>query len=142
MIKQFVPQKVCLKCQGCCRFQEAFTVWAPQDKKIRLIYSQKENIFFCSFFDKEKNKCRIFTRRPFECRLYPFLINRKDKKVFLAVDLNCHFAQENLRSTAFKEYTGYLTGLLNNRTYQRAFKNNPQIIQFYPQVLNLIELKL
>ena len=29
MIKQFIPQGFCLKCQGCCRFREANSVWAP-----------------------------------------------------------------------------------------------------------------
>ncbi|MFA4842742.1 MAG: YkgJ family cysteine cluster protein, partial [Candidatus Omnitrophota bacterium] len=101
MIKQIIPQEVCLKCQGCCRFSEKDSVWSPSlldeeaeslgQKKILLIASAAGNVFFCSFFEPEKNACKIYSRRPFECQLYPFLLKRKDKKTFLAVDPKCPF---------------------------------------------------
>lgn len=161
MTKQLVPQSACLKCKGCCRFAQAVSIWTPylldkeisalakdillpsmisSSKRICAVPSKTQEFFFCPFLNVGKNKCKIYPRRPFECQLYPFIINRKDKKVFLAVDLQCPFAKGNLESGAFKEYVGYLTSRLNSKSYQDILKNNPQIIQRYDAALNLREL--
>jgi len=96
--------------------------------------------FICSFFRPKDNKCKIYAFRPFECRLYPFLINRKGDKVFLALVLRCPFVKENLESQKFKEYIRYLTTFFNSPARIKILKNNPQIIQKYEDVLNLAEL--
>ena len=163
MIKQVVPQEVCLECRGCCRFSEQDSVWSPcllnqeteellkknfppslisQEKKIRSVPSPTQNNFICSFFQPKDNKCAIYAFRPLECQLYPFLINHKDDKVFLALDLRCPFAEENLESQKFKEYIRYLTNFLNSPARIKILKNNLQIIQIYTDILNLAELNL
>jgi Fe-S-cluster containining protein len=163
MIKQFIAQEFCLRCQGCCRFSQEDSVWSPclsdedlkefsrnnlspsvvsYHKKIRLIPFQKQNNFLCSLLGQEDNRCKIYSFRPFECQLYPFLINRKGKKVFLAIDLKCPYAEENLESEIFKKYTRYLVERLNRPRRLSILRNNPQIIQEYPGVLNLVELKI
>lgn len=163
MIKQFVPESACLKCQGCCRFKEIDSVWTPclleeeiQDlldkdipsayinmqKKIRPVPNPKGEGFVCAFFDPGSNKCRIYALRPFECQLYPFLINLRDKKVILTVDLNCPYLKENMGKKEFKEYVNYLSAYLNSPKQLEMLKDNPQIIQAYEDVLDVIELKL
>jgi len=163
VIKQIVPQEVCLKCQGCCRFSEQDSVWLPhllgeemqellkknfppslisQDKNIRSLPNPTQNNFICSFLQPKDNKCKIYAFRPFECRLYPFLINRKGDKVFLALDSRCPFVKENLESQEFKEYIRYLTAFFNSPHAIAILKNNPKIIQIYEDVLNLAELNL
>lgn len=173
MIKQFVSSSVCLKCQGCCRFAKADTIWSPcllneeikillekrippslisYDKRIRLApYLGQDSFtpplragsgFICSFFSLQDNKCKIYAFRPFECELYPFLIGRQDKKVFMAVDLKCPFIKENLKNRKFKEYTRYLTSLLNSSRWLNILKNNPHIIQEYTEVLNLAKIRI
>jgi Fe-S-cluster containining protein len=86
------------------------------------------------------NKCKIYFFRPFECQLYPFLINRNAGKAFLAVDLKCPFVKQRLETKEFKEYTKNLSGILNSPSLIKILKNNPQIIQAYPEALNLREL--
>jgi len=163
MIKQVVPQEVCLECQGCCRFSEQDSVWLPCllneemqellkkdflpsliscDKKIRSLPNLAQNNFVCSFSQPKDNKCAIYAFRPFECQLYPFVINRKADKVFLALDLRCPFIKENLESQEFKEYIRYLTSFFNSPRTIEILKSNPQIIQIYEDVLNLTELNL
>ncbi|MDO8661687.1 MAG: YkgJ family cysteine cluster protein [Candidatus Omnitrophota bacterium] len=163
MIKQFVPQEACLQCQGCCRFKDMDSVWTPclleeevQDlidkdippayinmqRKIRPVPSPKGEGFVCAFFECGSNKCKIYQTRPFECQLYPFLINLRDKKVVLTVDLNCPYVKENMRKKEFKEYADYLSAYLNSPKQLEMLKDNPQIIQAYEDVLDLIELKL
>ena len=159
MMKQLVTQDFCLKCRGCCRFKEADSVWAPtvldeeekliptfaisSNKKIRALPSaEKINNFICSFLNSQDNKCNIYEGRPFECRLYPFIINRKENKAFLALDLNCPFVKENIDSEGLKEYSRELAELLNSPRYKICFKDNPRIIQAYPEAANLIEINI
>ncbi len=160
-MKQILPKETCLKCQGCCRFAEAATVWAPcfldkeikalsgksgvaaaisADKRIRPVSSKTKDIFFCPFLNPQGNKCKIYSRRPFECRLYPFLINSSAGKTYLAVDTNCPFAKEKFTSKPFKDYAIYLARLLNSKTFHKVLKDNPQIIQSYPGAVNVAEI--
>ena len=163
MIKQFVAQEFCLSCQGCCRFTQANSVWSPclldqeiqdlLDKKIgqvcicadrRLvpIANPDKNGFICPCLELENNKCKIYSLRPFECQLYPFLISLRDNKVLLTIDLNCPYAQKNLKSREFKDYTKDLTAFLNSAAQKRILKDNPHIIQAYEKVLDVIELQI
>jgi len=161
MIRQFVPQEVCLKCHGCCRFHQEDSVWPPtllneeidalskegvpatlisSSKKIRVASFPKEDIFICSLFDAQGNKCKIYNLRPLECQLYPFLLNRKGGKSFLAIDLQCPFAAEKIKAKEFNDYAQYLAGLLKNPPYTEVLQNNPHIIQVYPEAVDLVEI--
>ncbi len=163
MIKQFIPQEYCLKCQGCCRFREANSVWSPclleeevQDlldrkippanidskRRIQPVPDAKQEGFICPLLNCQDNKCKIYTFRPFECQLYPFLISVRDKKVLLTVDLNCPYVEENLQAQEFKDYAKELTAILNSAPQKRILKDNPQIIQAYQEVLDVIELQI
>ena len=160
------------KCRMCCRFSQQDSVWSPclldeeieelskhnippaaitQDKKIRLVpFPEKNNnlpahvgpIFICPFLNMQNNKCEIYFVRPLECQLYPFLINKRDKKVFLSVDLGCPYVKENIETTEFKEYTRYLFDLLNSLKFLAMIRSNPQIIQAYEDAKDLIELNI
>lgn len=163
MIKQFISQDVCLKCRGCCRFGQADSVWLPcilkneietlsetetasfqisKDKKVIPVFSKQDDSFFCPLLSRQDNKCRIYTRHFFDCRLYPFLINRSNGKIYLSVDLNCRSAGDNYKTGAFDEYARYLLELLESAPFREILTNNPQLIQAYPGVINIEELKI
>lgn len=162
MIKQLIPQEFCLKCQGCCRFFKQDSVWSPclldeeiqalidregipsasitVDKKLLSVPAPDQDGFICPFLDCASNKCKIYELRPFECQLYPFLLTLRNKKVILTIDLNCPYAKGILNTKDLQEYTRYLNGLLNSRRQITILKDNPQIIQAYEEVLDIIEL--
>jgi Fe-S-cluster containining protein len=152
-LKQIIPQKFCLECRGCCRFYKKKTIWSAhllnqekqnlscKYKQLRLIPHPQESIFICEFFQWQDNLCRVYTRRPFDCQLYPFLLQRMGKKVFLALDLNCPFAQENQASGNFLEFSRYLITFLQRPSLCRILKDNPQVIQRYAQAKLFTELK-
>lgn len=164
MIKQLIPNEVCLKCQGCCRFNTIDSAWLPclldeevQDlldkkdlpavsislkRKIQPLVNPQGEGFICAFLNAQDNKCKIYNFRPFECQLYPFLIALRGKKAVLTVDLNCPYVRENLKTKEFKEYTEYLIKFLNSSEHLKILKNNPQILEAYEEVLDIIELKL
>ncbi|MFA5150039.1 MAG: YkgJ family cysteine cluster protein [Candidatus Omnitrophota bacterium] len=162
MIKQFVPEESCLKCQGCCRFKEMDSAWVPclleeeaQDligkdippayinmqRKIRPVPNPRGEGFICAFFESRDNKCRIYNMRPFECQLYPFLINLRHQKVILTIDLNCPYVNGKINTREFKEYAEYLAAYLNSSEQLEILKDNPQIIQAYEDVLDVVELR-
>jgi len=164
MIKQFVPQEFCLKCRGCCRFKEANSVWSPclldeeiqeladkegvpaasicVDRRIQPVTNPDGDGFICPFLGSADNKCRIYNLRPFECRLYPFLINLRKNKVLLSVDINCPYALEKINSQEAKDYIAYLSNFLNSPEQLAMLKDNPQIIQAYEEVREVAELEL
>ncbi|MDP2941866.1 MAG: YkgJ family cysteine cluster protein [Candidatus Omnitrophota bacterium] len=163
MIKQLIPEGYCLKCQGCCRFREEFSAWLPclleeevqdllgrqdipaaslsADKRIHPIPGPDNNGFLCPFLGLAENKCGIYRLRPFECQLYPFLLNLRRNKVFLTVDLNCPYAREHLHSPGFIEYTAWLVSFLNTPQQLKVLRDNPQLLQAYEEVAEIIELK-
>jgi hypothetical protein len=164
MIKQFVPQEFCLKCQGCCRFKEANSVWSPClldeeiqglldrkdlpaasisiDRRVQPVVNPNGVDFICPFLNSRDNKCAIYAGRPFECQLYPFLINLRNGKVLLTVDLNCPYVYEKINSQEAKDYISYLSSYLNSPEQIKLLKDNPQIIQAYEEVREVAELNL
>ena len=164
MIKQFVPSDACIKCQGCCRFKEINSVWSPclLDEEIQELLDKKgipvvsisisRRIcpvaspngvdFVCPYLGIPDNKCQIYDSRPFECQLYPFLINLRKDKVLLTVDLNCPYVYEKINSREIEDYITYLAGYLNSPKQLKMLKNNPQIIQAYEEVREVAELNL
>ena len=164
MIKQFVPREVCLKCQGCCRFKEANSVWSPclldieiqdlvdregvpavsisLDRRIQLVTNPKGDGFICPLLNSADNRCQIYNLRPFECQLYPFLINLRKDRLLLTVDLNCPYVAEKINSQDAKDYIVYLSNFLNSPEQLEMIKENPQIIQAYEEVREVVELKL
>lgn len=164
MIKQFVPEEFCLKCQGCCRFKEDNSVWSPclLDEEIQALIDRKDlpavsifgdrrlhpvahpagENFICPFLEVQDNKCKIYPQRPFECQLYPFLLNLRKGKVLLTVDLNCPYVYEKINTPQAQEYIVYLTQLLNTPKMIKLLKENPQIISAYEEVREVAELNL
>ena len=163
MIKQFVPSEACLKCQGCCRFREANSVWSPcllDEEILELI--DKPGIpaaslsiwrrinpvpdpagggFLCPFLKKDENKCCIYAIRPFECQLYPFLLSMRGRKALLTVDLNCPYVRDNINEALFKEYSEYLAAYLNSPSCLKLLKDNPHLLQAYEDVAEVVELR-
>ena len=162
MIKQFVPSQVCLKCQGCCRFKEMHSVWAPClldediqnlldrdippstlsiDKRILPIPVEGSETYLCPFLSPDDNKCKVYEIRPFECQLYPFLLSVRNKKINLTIDLNCPYASGMVNKKEFKDCVEYLTAYLNSPAQVELLKENPHILQAYEDVLDVVELK-
>ena len=133
MIKQLIPAGFCLKCDICCRFMDRFSQMRPYFlyeevekagkhslkpfKKSRaslISLVRHKNMYICPYFYPKKNSCAIYNIRPFDCRLYPFLLSHKDGGVFLCADLNCPFISKNIKNKSLKDYTFYLKKIFSN----------------------------
>lgn len=123
---QWVPEKVCLACDVCCRFTDVDSFWRPKVAKGEPIeeYFTKEGsavkeLFFspcgrlkavkdedtcpCVFFQRESNECKVYMQRPLECRIYPFLLLKKSKGVAVGVHLACPYVTEKYGTEEFDE---------------------------------------
>lgn len=154
---QFVPQEVCLSCDGCCRFKEPSTLWQPKfsadevyaarakgfsladkifstetvDEQAFIKTHEKDGCFHCHFFQSEKNTCGIYPLRPFECRLYPFVLNRDGGKISLCVHLACPHIQETLESLEYARYVEDLKAYFATDDALRWLTANAQSINDY-----------
>ena len=151
MIKQFVSSHFCLSCLGCCRFKEKNSAWSPHLLKSEQALGEQavENIcdpqgegFICASLDAKSRSCKIYQKRPFECQLYPFLINSNSGKFYMALDLGCPFAKDNFQGSLYNEYIKYLKDFFNAAQQKNVLKNNPQLIQSYENVKNVFELDI
>ncbi len=101
-------------------------------------------LYICSFLTPQSNRCRIYSRRPFECRLYPFLLNRRADRFYLSVSLSCPFIRERVDSKDFRGYTDYLVHYLQTPAVSSILGSNRKVFSSYPreEVLNLAELSI
>ncbi|HOW35431.1 MAG TPA: YkgJ family cysteine cluster protein [Candidatus Omnitrophota bacterium] len=153
-IKQFLSSEICLSCDGCCRFQESDSSWRPKitadditqtgkskspsavypknaiavDGRLKTVLDKAHTCYLCCFFMPETNACRIYEFRPFECRLYPFLLTKKDGKDMIAVHLYCPFVRKTKDSPEFNRYVGYLKDLFSRKEVIVFIKKNPSLI--------------
>ena len=149
-IKQIIPQEFCLKCCGCCRFNDLESVWKPHLLKeekaawgeINLKANPPQGNFICRHLELKSNKCGIYNNRPFDCRTYPFLFNRKNGCFFLSLDMNCAYASQKGKEEQFQRHINVLIELVRSPRYLDILRRNPQLFQGYEGVLDLIELDI
>ena len=111
------------------------------DRRIQPIANPNGTDFICPFLSSLDNKCRIYDMRPFECQLYPFLINLRKDRVLLTVDLNCPYVCSKINSQEARDYISYLSDYLNSSKQLEMLEDNPQIIQVYEEVREVAELR-
>jgi Fe-S-cluster containining protein len=151
-LEQITLSEYCLNCRGCCRFNQKEGPWLPQllngekteHGTLELVAcdSSQGCAYRCSFLDLSGNVCAIYASRPFECRLYPFVLNRRGGRFFLSVDLNCPYAGERSQSAEFIAYAGRLVELLRTPEWREALKQNMNIFQPYSEVKDIAEIEL
>jgi len=165
-LEQFVPSRVCLSCDGCCRFKEPKSAWRPKITKdemtamkkpdlLSVIYS-KEKVevktghlktvpcesgghHFCTFFAPQTNTCTIYDVRPFECRLYPFVLVKEKDKVVVSAHHACPYVQEKKDSEEFQKYAAYLKKYFSQKEIVDFVKRNPTLAGEYTNYKDELE---
>lgn len=103
-----VTSAQCLACKGCCAFLHSGGDWSPRltpedisllteadpertwlngEERVSLVPSSRGQA--CFFLDEASHHCRVYAKRPYECRLYPFLLSHEDGVVKLYAHLSC-----------------------------------------------------
>jgi Fe-S-cluster containining protein len=150
----YVPEKTCLACQGCCRFNATNSQWRPKISEEEIDAVHQESAFGkkifrgtvdhehflqtfdipkvqpysaqcqCTFFDIENNRCKIYKQRPFDCRLYPFLLVKKDNAYFVGVHLNCPYIEKTRHEVPFTEQVEKVKKFFEQQHVLEYFKRN------------------
>lgn len=162
-LKQFVPSEVCLKCDGCCRYKEADSIWRPKlgmsdqesladqitgntvlDSQGYIKTIQTCGKHFCRFLNGADSTCGIYTKRPFECSLYPFIISQTPDALKLFVHLSCPYVQDHLSREDFDAYVAYLKGFFSREGVKEFLFRNKAMFHDYssyaPELLYLFDL--
>ena len=164
-LKQFVPSEVCLKCDGCCRYKEEDSAWRPklgaddQNSLAALITAggvldgqgyiktiKNCGKHFCRFLNQGDNTCGIYTKRPFECSLYPFILSRTPEAVKVYVHLSCPYVQDLLPSADYDAYVTYLKEFFGRADIREFLSRNKAMFHDYspyaPELLYLFDISL
>jgi len=159
-LKQFVPSEVCLQCDGCCRYKEADSIWRPKlgmrdqanladlitgnivlDSQGYVKTIQACGEHFCRFLNGADNTCGIYTKRPFECSLYPFIISQTPDAVKVYVHLSCPYVQDYLPRADFDAYVAYLKEFFRRaKTKEFLSRNKAMFHDYSPYASELLYL--
>lgn len=159
MLDSFIPSEICLSCRGCCRFGERGSVWSPlflyeeiqklvaadivpaclfshsgisSKKASRIDTVEIDGQLYCPCLDAGANACKIYPHRPFDCRLYPFLLLKKEGKAYLALDLKCPFVADPHQAQALASWQQEVAHFLSTPEFKQTLRRNPEILQEYP----------
>lgn len=150
-MEQIIPAGYCLNCRYCCRFSHDRGPWLPY-----LLADEKKALgdcgvvpclpgesfpYRCRHLVPGSNSCGVYGSRPFECRLYPFLLNTRDSRRFLSVDDNCPFVAEHGKDEEFMAYAIRLRHWLMTEC-RELLRREPAIFQAYPECRDIAELEV
>ncbi|MCX5692347.1 MAG: phosphatidylglycerol lysyltransferase domain-containing protein [Candidatus Omnitrophica bacterium] len=143
-ITQIIPGKLCLSCDVCCRFIDRNASLAPLflsaeittkikpylDKSGRVKLKPFRDMHACAFFNTKNNRCSVYSKRPFDCRLYPFAImfDENRENIILGIDKKCPFSVNAGNEALIKNYFHYLADLLEKKEIASVIAENPSFI--------------
>ena len=156
-LRAFVPSEECLKCDRCCRFAEQDSIWNPVFsageveeiinsgiapsvfnigrvgfKDVRIKAQEISSMLYaCPFFNVDKNCCNVYPLRPFDCRLYPFLLVQMDEGLILGVDEECPYVRKILERDdgcqVIERHAKYLADFLQSEAGAKIIGERPQM---------------
>ncbi|MBF0330406.1 MAG: DUF2156 domain-containing protein [Candidatus Omnitrophica bacterium] len=121
---QILTSQQCLSCRGCCLFHGPSGDWAPRlmPEDIQALIQVTADTSWlqscdrialkcrvgdaraCAFLNEPDHHCRMYAHRPFECRLYPFLLSREKNAFKVYAHLSCPAIAEFKRSGVWDQH--------------------------------------
>jgi Fe-S-cluster containining protein len=99
---------------------------------------------FCRFLNSTDNTCGIYTKRPFECLLYPFVLSKAQDFIKVYVHLACPYVQDHMPQADFDAYVSYLKGFFSRQDIREFLSRNKAMLHDYspfaPELLHLFDL--
>ncbi len=160
-MKQIIHHDQCKRCGECCRFRESRQDFAPiftveELDAIRQVrddmpefnpFKETDNIFqirlkeaqkptplypyVCPFLDEDAYSCTIYDVRPFDCRVWPFIVLRVQEtgQVLLAhfTGSSC-LAMAEVQPQDFSAYEAYMEEMVSSEDFLAFLRKYPQII--------------
>ena len=136
----------CLACDVCCRFPLATSMLAPffSNGEIgcavaagmartdfppgrygpghAVELAEYDSIYRCPAFAPGSNECRVYSKRPLDCRLYPFMLmyDAPSRKVLLGIDSHCPVIADWSGVEGFDDCVAELADLLDGALLEQV----------------------
>jgi Fe-S-cluster containining protein len=162
-MRQIVHHEQCKRCRECCRFRANRQDFAPifTVEELQAIREVRESLpeflpfkettnvyqirlkeaehsdpaypYVCPFLDEENYQCTIYDVRPFDCRIWPFIVLKNDEgKISLQhFTGNACLALQEVSPEDFREYEAYMEKLVSSSSFLEFLKRHPELI--WPQ---------
>ncbi len=158
----------CFICRDCCTFykegddRDAAPTFTPEEKikaesivpgdnfiflpvkkmfQAKLVDFKKDNaLLACSFLDHDTHACRIYNDRPFDCKIWPYIIvkNTEGKVEIRLYRTEYCPSMEKRGPEVIKRYTEYFLKKLES--YYPMIKENPgMILDYHPDYFEMTE---
>ena len=145
MLKEILSGKDCASCRVCCIFDRT-DCWEVPLVEPALAEHISENypevklkkVGRCSVFDSEFDEkgltvcpmltetgCKLGDRKPFDCRIWPFRVMRKDGLLLLTLSPVCG----TVSKLPVEQVSGFAAKIAD--TIYNAAENNPEMIKDY-----------
>jgi Fe-S-cluster containining protein len=162
-LSQIVPSGLCMECKICCRFPDQGSSMAPvfleeemkdalkqgmpkayfgeknlHSARVKLIAHQAG--FICPCFSPKTNKCILYSIRPLDCRLYPFIIMRGPTtgSIVLGIHIACPYTANPRNRDTIKSHAAYLAEFLQSPEAIKAISTGPLIIGPYQEDVTIL----
>ena len=166
LLKQIIPDEVCLSCDVCCRFLDSDSFLAPifteSEIKRTIAHGADANVFrpmpdgkssriklkphgeryICPFFDPETSECTIYPIRPLDCQIYPFglMYDKTRTQVVLGVDMICPYSEAQIQTEAFQHYIDYMASYLESDPIVQTIAENWSLTGPYQSELVIVRV--
>jgi len=157
---QFIPQKVCLSCDVCCRFKENDDFWTPKfgeherqselamkifkpemfDKNHHMKTIKTATGCHCQFFNTSDQTCSVYAARPFECEFYPFLLAKQNGRASVYIHLHCPYIQQTIETASFETFAAKIKEFIHKEDTLNFIRKNPALLRDYSQHADEVQL--
>ncbi|MEI8012772.1 MAG: phosphatidylglycerol lysyltransferase domain-containing protein [Candidatus Omnitrophota bacterium] len=133
-VPQFLTSAQCLDCRACCLFHDPSGDWAPRltpedvlaigvlaedipwrDGAERVALCSCRGANACIFLDAATHHCRIYTARPLECRLYPFLLSHEKTGFRIYAHISCPAVMAERNGAVWERRVALIRDFFNRR---------------------------
>lgn len=157
MLSKILSREECAKCRICCEFDDddlwetpiiyndikekvlginpaqEFSETEFNGNKLRLLKLQKENdIYTCSMLDKSKGCMLGSENKPFDCKIWPLRVMKKDDKTVIALSPVCPVV-----ATKSIEDIKFVAKDLSELIFSQA-RLHPEIVKNYIEGYNIL----
>jgi hypothetical protein len=87
----------------------------------------------CVHFNKTDGTCGVYSKRPFECALYPFVVSKDLGGIKIYMHLACPYIQEKEVSVELQSYADYLKSFFSLPATRQYLKTNSRLLHDYSE---------
>lgn len=155
----------CQKCRECCKFYKDEIYFAPlfTDEEKGIVeglingkvsfkkYKDSDNVFqielvksghlyVCPLLDEKTHLCAIYEKRPFDCRIWPFIFMKKDNDIVLACfDKDLCPNMDSMKKRQIPRLTKKVLRWIKKNDVHKLIKEHKELVWDYEKDTKIIK---